>query len=94
MYPKLAITVSNRGVNGEESRDMVARFDRDVFAQHPDLVLWQVGVAGDRSFARFSTGAAYRQVLVDVGDIVRQHSIAAVLRCPELYRHLDRREAR
>ncbi len=30
------------------------------------LVLWQVGVAGDRSFARFSTGAAYRQVLVDV----------------------------
>jgi uncharacterized protein YabN with tetrapyrrole methylase and pyrophosphatase domain len=30
------------------------------------LVLWQVGVAGDRSLARFSTGAAYRQVLVDV----------------------------
>jgi hypothetical protein len=30
------------------------------------LVLWQVGVAGDRSLARFATGAAYRQVLVDV----------------------------
>lgn len=30
------------------------------------LVLWQVGVAGDQSLARFSTGAAYRQVLVDV----------------------------
>jgi uncharacterized protein YabN with tetrapyrrole methylase and pyrophosphatase domain len=30
------------------------------------LVLWQVGVVGDRSAARFSTGAAYRQVLVDV----------------------------
>jgi hypothetical protein len=30
------------------------------------LVLWQVGVVGDLSFARFSTGAAYRQVLVDV----------------------------
>jgi uncharacterized protein YabN with tetrapyrrole methylase and pyrophosphatase domain len=30
------------------------------------LILWQVGVAGDRSLARFSTGAAYRQVLVDV----------------------------
>jgi lysophospholipase L1-like esterase len=43
MYPSLPITVSNRGVNGEESRDMVARFDRDVFAQNPDLVLWQVG---------------------------------------------------
>jgi acyl-CoA thioesterase-1 len=43
MYPNLSITVSNRGVNGEESRDMVARFDRDVLAQNPDLVLWQVG---------------------------------------------------
>jgi precorrin-6B methylase 1 len=30
------------------------------------LVLWQVGVAGDQSLARFSTGPAYRQVLVDV----------------------------
>jgi uncharacterized protein YabN with tetrapyrrole methylase and pyrophosphatase domain len=30
------------------------------------LILWQVGVAGDQSFARFSTDARYRQVLVDV----------------------------
>jgi precorrin-6B methylase 1 len=30
------------------------------------LVLWQVGIVGDMSLARFRTGAAYRQVLVDV----------------------------
>jgi precorrin-3B methylase len=30
------------------------------------LVLWQIGVAGDQSFARFSTNSSYRQVLVDV----------------------------
>jgi uncharacterized protein YabN with tetrapyrrole methylase and pyrophosphatase domain len=30
------------------------------------LILWQVGVVGDQSLARFSTGSAYRQVLVDV----------------------------
>jgi hypothetical protein len=30
------------------------------------LVLWQVGLVGDLSLKRFSTGAAYRQVLVDV----------------------------
>jgi len=29
------------------------------------LILWQVGVVGDHSMARFATGAAYRQVLVD-----------------------------
>jgi len=30
------------------------------------LILWQIGVAGDQSFARFSTGPQYRQLLVDV----------------------------
>jgi precorrin-6B methylase 1 len=30
------------------------------------LVLWQVGVAGDQTMSRFKTGAAYRQVLVDI----------------------------
>jgi precorrin-6B methylase 1 len=30
------------------------------------LVLWQVGLVGDRSLARFETGSPYRQVLVDL----------------------------
>ena len=30
------------------------------------VVLWQVGVAGDQTLSRFKTGAAYRQVLVDL----------------------------
>ncbi|MFC4528982.1 hypothetical protein ISN76_18240 [Dyella halodurans] len=30
------------------------------------LILWQVGLAGDQTSKRFATGAAYRQVLVDV----------------------------
>jgi hypothetical protein len=30
------------------------------------LVLWQIGIVGDRSLARFSTGAQYRRVLLDV----------------------------
>ena len=33
----------NRGVGGEEIRDMLVRFDRDVIAAKPDLVLWQLG---------------------------------------------------
>jgi acyl-CoA thioesterase I len=35
--------VLNRGVNGEEIDDMLARLDSAVIAEHPDLVLWQVG---------------------------------------------------
>jgi acyl-CoA thioesterase I len=42
-FPRNDITVLNRGVNGEESSDMLARFDTDVMAEHPQLVLWQVG---------------------------------------------------
>jgi acyl-CoA thioesterase-1 len=43
LLPRVPITVVNRGVNGEESHDMLARFERDVLAEHPDLVVWQVG---------------------------------------------------
>jgi acyl-CoA thioesterase-1 len=43
LLPRTSITVINRGVNGETARDMLARFDRDVFAANPELVLWQVG---------------------------------------------------
>ena len=42
-FPGTPITVLNRGVNGETTADMLARFDRDVFAANPDLVIWQVG---------------------------------------------------
>jgi lysophospholipase L1-like esterase len=42
-YPGIQITVLNRGVNGDEIRDMLARLDRSVIAEKPDLVLWQFG---------------------------------------------------
>jgi hypothetical protein len=43
LLPRTSITVINRGVNGDTTQEMLARFDRDVFTAHPDLVLWQVG---------------------------------------------------
>jgi lysophospholipase L1-like esterase len=42
-FPGREIAVLNRGVNGQETHEMVARFATDVIAAHPDLVLWQVG---------------------------------------------------
>jgi acyl-CoA thioesterase-1 len=42
-FPANDITVLNRGVNGEETGQMMARFATGVIAAHPDLVLWQVG---------------------------------------------------
>jgi lysophospholipase L1-like esterase len=42
-FPDRDITVLNRGVNGDETTDMLARFETGVIAERPDLVLWQVG---------------------------------------------------
>jgi acyl-CoA thioesterase I len=42
-FPGHAITVRNRGINGEKTADMMARFATAVIAEHPQLVLWQIG---------------------------------------------------
>jgi lysophospholipase L1-like esterase len=42
-FPDHPITVVNRGVNGEEATDMLARFETSVIAEEPHLVIWQVG---------------------------------------------------
>ena len=42
-FPRLPFTVLNRGVQGEEVPQMLARFAGAVAAEQPDLVIWQVG---------------------------------------------------
>jgi acyl-CoA thioesterase-1 len=42
-FPGHALSVVNRGVNGEEAPDMLARFEAGVIAENPHLVIWQVG---------------------------------------------------
>ena len=42
-FPDHPLTVVNRGVNGEEAVDMLARFETNVMAENPHLVIWQVG---------------------------------------------------
>ncbi len=40
--PRLSIKVANRGHGGEDAEDMLARLPA-IVAQHPDLVIWQLG---------------------------------------------------
>lgn len=42
-FPRSQITVINRGINGQESGDIVARLQTDVLDEKPTLVIWQVG---------------------------------------------------
>jgi acyl-CoA thioesterase I len=43
LLPTVAVRVFNRGIGGEEVPQMLARLDRDVLPEHPDLVIWQLG---------------------------------------------------
>ncbi|HZO46187.1 MAG TPA: SGNH/GDSL hydrolase family protein [Xanthobacteraceae bacterium] len=66
------IKVINRGVNGDDAADMLARFEQGVIAEKPDLVLWQVGT---NSLLRGDPIAPHRSLLH--GGIVRLKAINA-----------------
>src|ERR1700754_5190937 len=42
-FPNRKIDVLNRGKGGEEAIEELPRFDSDIFAERPSLVIWQVG---------------------------------------------------
>lgn len=42
-YDNPRIDVINRGRGGEEANEQLLRFDADIFAEKPSLVIWQVG---------------------------------------------------
>jgi lysophospholipase L1-like esterase len=42
-HPGQPITVINRGKSGETAEEMAARFPKDVYPNHPTLVIWETG---------------------------------------------------
>jgi acyl-CoA thioesterase-1 len=87
-FSGIEIRVLNRGVGGEEEADMLTRFDRDVIAEKPDLVLWQVGsnaVMRDRALstqeALIRTGIArLRKTEADIVLVDPQYTTAILKR--------------
>ncbi len=64
LYADLGIDPGKQGCQHYEASQFMLferRIDPSAY-----LILWQVGVAGDRSLARFATTQAHRQVLLDV----------------------------
>jgi acyl-CoA thioesterase I len=62
LLPRASIKVINRGVGGETARDMLARFDEQVIAEKPDVVIWQVG----------SNSVLRDQPLAPAGTLIRE----------------------
>ena len=42
-YPKANVAMVNKGIGGQEAPIELQRFDTDVIAEKPDMVIWQVG---------------------------------------------------
>ena len=75
-YSNAKITMVNQGIGGQEAPIELERFDTDVIAEKPDLVIWQVGtnavwqsptlIPPPPSFNK--TTGAIRDGLVKLGD--------------------------
>ncbi|MDQ0509519.1 SGNH/GDSL hydrolase family protein [Ancylobacter amanitiformis] len=66
-FPGADITVLNRGVNGQDAPEMLARFDADVAAAKPTLVIWQAGVnALFRADGLATAGPELRQAITRI----------------------------
>ncbi|MGE0315134.1 MAG: SGNH/GDSL hydrolase family protein [Lautropia sp.] len=65
--PGRSIEVINTGVGGEEIGNMLARFDRDVLAHRPDVVIWQ-----------FGSNAALRRQSIDGIETMARAGVARI----------------
>lgn len=64
LYADLGIDPGTFGCQHYEASQFM--FFKRRFTPSAYLVLWQIGIAGDRSLARFATGAAHRSLLLDL----------------------------
>ena len=73
LYADLGIDPGRVGCQHFEASQLM--FDQRRIDSSAYLVIWQPAVAGDRTFGRFATGEAYRQLLVELlaGDYPLDH---------------------
>ena len=67
-YPELNLRITNSGISGNTSRDLLARFDRDVAALKPDWVSICIGI--NDVWRQFDT-PAIREGAVEPGEYER-----------------------
>lgn len=89
LWPRANITVVNRGVGGERVQHILARFDKDVFAENPDLVIWQSGTNGA---LRDDKADSLRDAVMDGIDRLRGAGIDVVLMSPQYAPSFNRQQ--
>jgi acyl-CoA thioesterase I len=75
-FPAAEISVINHGVGGQDVPEELIRLERDVIAEHPDLVIWQVGT---NAVLRRDDLAADEQLIQRGVGLVKAHGSDLVL---------------
>ena len=81
--------VFNRGVNGDTLQDMLKRFDRDVLALNPNVVIWQTGT---NDAIRHTDPSRFRRELRSHIERLRARGVMVIL-LDSQYLHHERRPA-
>jgi acyl-CoA thioesterase I len=75
-FPGVEIRVINHGVSGQDVGEELIRLDRDVIAEHPDLVIWQVGT---NAVLRRDDVSADEQLIRRGVAVMKDHGIDVIL---------------
>jgi acyl-CoA thioesterase-1 len=78
--PGVKVTVLNKGIGGQDVSQMLQRLDRDVFANSPDLVVWQLGT---NAALRAQNVDEFRRLLAGGIDRLQARGIEVVLMTPQ-----------
>jgi hypothetical protein len=79
-YGNPRIDVVNRGRGGEEAIDELLRFDADIFAEKPSLVIWQVGT--NAVFHKYNLDDVAAKILEGLARL-REYPIDVVMMDPQ-----------
>jgi acyl-CoA thioesterase I len=77
-FGDLMVDVLNRGIGGQEAPAELTRFETDVFAEAPALVIWQVGTNAIFHQADYNPDAVADSIATGL-NWLRYHDIDAVL---------------
>jgi lysophospholipase L1-like esterase len=93
--PGQAIAVLNRGLNNDEVAQTLNRLERDVIAENPDLILWQVGTNSLLRHLPLQTGELRKGLsrMKAIGSdvvLIDPQFVPAVIAAPDVERMVSR----
>ena len=84
LYPEKDLTILNRGVSGDRTRELLDRIDKDVIAERPDVVVMLIGIndIGRRFLGSVTTEEQFRKNYQELIDKITGTGAKLILIAP------------